>query len=61
VRNLDQNARAVTGLRVASARAAVSEIDQNLHALDHNVVRFFSLDARDESDAAGIVLMLRPV
>ena len=33
VRNLDQDARAVAGLRIASASAAMREIDQNLDAL----------------------------
>ena len=34
VRNLDQDARAVAGLRVAAAGAAVREVDQDLDALD---------------------------
>ena len=33
VRNLDQDARAVAGLRIAAAGAAVRQIDQNLNAL----------------------------
>jgi hypothetical protein len=59
--NLDQNARAVAGLRVASTGAAMGQIDQNLHALEHDVVRFAALNARHKSDAASVVLVLGPV
>ena len=61
VRNLDQNARAVAGLRIAAAGAAVRQVDQDLDALEDDVVRFAPFDVGDEADAAGVVLMLRIV
>jgi hypothetical protein len=39
----------------------MSEVDENLHALQHNIVRLSSLDIRDESNAAGVMLVLRLV
>ena len=57
VRNLDQDAGAVAGFRIAAAGAAVRQVDQDLYALDDDVVRFLTLDVGDEADAAGIVLM----
>ena len=61
VRNLDQNARAVAGLRIATASAAMRQVDQNLDALQDDVVRFAPLDIGDKPDAAPVVLMLRAV
>ncbi len=61
VRNLDQHAGAIAGLRIAAAGAAVSQVDQNLNALDDNVVRLLALDVGDKADAAGIVLVARVV
>ena len=59
--NLDQNARSVAGLRIAAASSAMSEVDQNLNALEDDVVRLAALDIRNETDAAGIVFVLGPV
>ena len=39
VRDLDENARAVTGFGIAAASAAVGQVDQNFDALDNDVVR----------------------
>jgi hypothetical protein len=39
----------------------MSEIDQNLHALEHDVVRLSAFNIGDEPDAASIVLVLRAV
>ena len=61
VRNLDQNARAVAGLRIATASAAMGQVDQNLDALENDVVRLPALDAGDKADAASVVLVLRAV
>ena len=61
VGNLDQDARAIAGLRIASASAAMGEIDQNLHTFEHDVVRLPAFNIRDEPDAASVVLVLRPV
>ena len=61
VRNLDQNAGAVAGLRIAAAGAAVRQVDQDLNALQDDVVRLAALDIGDKADAAGVVLVLRAV
>ena len=61
VRDLDQDAGAVAGFRIAAAGAAVGQVDQNLNALDDDVVRFLALDVGDEADAAGIVFVARVV
>jgi len=59
--NLDQNARSIAGLRVTAASSTMSEIDQNLHALENDIMRLSALNIGDEPDAASIVLVLRPV
>ena len=61
VRDLDQDAGAVAGLRIAAAGAAVRQVDQDLDALDDDVVRFVTLDVGDEADAAGVVFSARVV
>ncbi len=57
VRDLDQHSGAVAGFRIASASAAVGQVDQDLNALDDNVVRLLALDVGDEADAARIMLV----
>ena len=57
VRDLDQHAGAVAGFRIAAAGAAMRQVDQDLNALDDDVVRFVAFDVGNEADAAGIVLM----
>ena len=57
VRNLDQDARAVAGLRVAAGRAAMGEVDEDLEALADDLVALLAANARDQSHAAGIVLI----
>ena len=61
VRNLNQDARAVARLRIAAARAAMREIDQNLNTLQHDIVGFLPFDIGDETEAASVVLVLRAV
>ena len=61
VGNLDQDARAVAGLRIAPAGAAMRQIDQDLDALQDDVVRLAALDAGDKADAASVMLVLRAV
>ena len=61
VRNLNQDAGAVACLRIAAASAAMRQIDQNLDALEDDVVRFPPVDIGDKADAAAIVLMLRVI
>ena len=57
VRNLDQDARAIAGFRIAAAGAAMRQVDENLQTLDDNVVRFLTLDVGHEADPAGIVFV----
>ena len=59
--NLDQNAGAVAGLRIAARRAAMGEVDEDLEALADNLVALFAADARDQAHAAGIVLIARMI
>ena len=61
VRDLDQEAGAVAGFRIAAAGAAMRQVDQDLNALDDDVVRFLALDVGDKANAAGIVLVARVV
>ena len=61
VRNLDQDAGAIARLRIAAAGAAMRQVDQDLNALQDDVVRFPPLDIGDKAHAAGIVLMLRVI
>ena len=61
VRDLDQDAGAVAGFRIAAAGAAMRQVDEDLNALLDDVVAFVAADVGDEADAAGIVLMRRIV
>ena len=58
VRNLNQDAGAVAGLRVAATRAAMHQILQNLDALGHNVVGLLALDIGYKANAAAVMLLL---
>ena len=57
VRNLQQHAGAVAGARIASARAAMGQVVEHLHALAHDIVRALALDVDDEADATCVVLV----
>ncbi len=61
VRDLDEDAGAVTGFGIATAGATMGKVDQDLDALAHDLVSAHALDAGDEADAAGIVLVARIV
>jgi len=61
VGHLNQDARAVSGVRFAAAGAAVQEVDQHLQAALDDGVGARPLDVGDEADAAGIVLVARIV
>ena len=58
---LHQNARAVSGVRLGTARTAVLEVAQHLERLLDDGVRFFALDVDDKADAARIMLEARIV
>ena len=61
VRNLNQNARAVARLRIASRRAAMGEVDEHLKTLADNFVALFAANAGDQPHTAGIVLIPRVI
>ena len=61
VRNLDQDAGAVAGVRLAAARAPVEQVDEDRERLADDRVRPAALDVDDEADAAGVVLVSRVV
>ncbi len=58
MRNLDQHPGAVSGFRIAPAGTAVRQVDQDLNALQDNVVRLLALDVHHEADTTGIVFVL---
>ena len=61
MRHLDEDARAVAGVRLAAARAAMIEIHQNLQGVAHELMRLLALHVDDKAQAAGVVLELRIV
>ncbi len=58
---LEQDAGAVAGFRVAAAGAAMFHALEHLDALVHQRVRLRAVDLRDEADAARVVLVRRVV
>ena len=61
VRRLDENARAVAGIGLATARATVIQVQQDLQRLLNDGMGLPPLDVHHEADAAGLVLELRIV
>src|SRR6185369_13063102 len=59
VRDLDEDAGAVAGVRIAAARAPVRQVLEDREPLLHDVVRALALHVHDEADAACVVLDLR--
>ena len=59
--NLNQHARAIPGVRIAAASAAMGQVDEDLDALDDNVVGPLTVDAGDKPDATSIALVARVV
>ena len=57
VRELEENARAVTRGRVASDRAPVLEVLEEPQSVAHDVVRARASQMRDEPHAAPVVFM----
>ena len=60
-RQLDQDARAVTAVRLGARRAAVVEVLEGEQSVGDDPVRATALDVRDHRDAAGIRLVVRVV
>ncbi len=61
VRHLHEDAGAIAGVGVGPAGAAMFEVDEQLERLADYRVRADALDVRDETDAAGVVLVTGPV
>ena len=61
VRHLHQNAGAVAGVHLATAGAAMQQVDEQLQRLADDAVALLALDVDDKADAAGIVLVPRVV
>src|SRR5690606_41165813 len=64
VRDLEQDAGAVAGLRIGTNGAAMLEVLQDAQAIRDNLVALDIADIGDETDAASIVLMasvIKPV
>src|ERR1700676_3602745 len=59
--NLNQDAGAIAGLRVATTGTAMSQVDQDLDTLQHDVMRLLALDIGDEPDTTPIMFVLRAV
>jgi hypothetical protein len=57
VGNLDQDPRAIACFRIASRRAAMRQVDQNFEPLANDLVALLTADARNQSHAAGIMLI----
>ena len=53
--NLHQNAASIPQLGVCADRAAMIEVEQNLQALLHDLMRLAVLDVGDEADAASVM------
>ena len=56
--HLNQDACPITGVGLATTRAAMVEVQENLNSLLDDGVGFLAFDIGDESDAAGIMLEL---
>ncbi|MGY4431098.1 hypothetical protein ACVWWO_003575 [Bradyrhizobium sp. F1.13.1] len=61
MRDLHQNAGAVTGARVGADGAAVLEVAQDAERVRDDLVRLLAPDVGDEADAAGILFQARIV
>ena len=61
VGDLDEDSGAVAGFGIATAGSSVGQVDEDLDALDDDVVISNPLDVRNEANSAGIVLIARVV
>jgi hypothetical protein len=57
IRQLNQDAGAVARERIATARAAVDEIEQNVDSLFDDAVTLSAGNVGNEADATGVVLV----
>src|SRR6185295_3406279 len=58
VRNLDRDARAIAGFRIAAASPAMRQIDQDLNAFAYDLMGLFAIEVDDKAHSAGIMLKL---
>ena len=61
MRDLDQNASAIAGLRVRTRSAAMSQVDQHLETLANDLLALLASNAGNQAHAASIMLILWPV
>ena len=61
MRKLDQDARAVSGFSVTAGGTAMRKVDEHRERLLNDRVRPLAPQVRNETDAAGIVLVRRVV
>ena len=61
VGHLDENARAVAGVRFRAAGPTMQQVDEHLQRVAHDRVRALPFDVRDEADAARVVFESRVV
>src|SRR4029453_11220781 len=59
VGHLDEDACAVAGIDLAAAGAAVLQVLEGDDAVADDLVRLLAVEADDEADAAGVMLVLR--
>lgn len=59
--DLDEDAGAITGFRIASAGAAVGKVDQYLNALEDDVMALLTANAGDKANPTSIMLVSRVV
>ncbi len=59
--DLEKNAGAIAGLGIASAGAAVRQVEQHLDSLAYDFVAFVAANVGHKSDPAGVVLLRRVV
>ncbi len=57
MRNLEENAGSVAGLRIASASPAMRQVEQHLDALLYDVMAFVAANIGYEANSTGIVLL----
>ena len=59
--HLDEDAGAITRVRVRPAGTTMLEIDEQIEGLANDLMRALALDVRDETDPARVVFVARTV
>ena len=59
MRNLEQDARAVTGVALQPDAASMLKVDKHRECIVQNLVAFVAIDVCQRADAAGVVLKFR--